>query len=235
MDPTPELNAALAKAQAEMQSAGKDGTNPHFQSQYATLASVWDACRVPLTKNGLAVIQLPAMAGNDVVLTTSLRHVSGQSIETVLHVPVPKMDAQGVGSAITYARRYSLAAMVGIAADDDDGNAASEQPKKQPKPKTTRRADNEKAQFQINISVARPTREVTNNGKHYEEFVVAGNLPDGTLREAYGYAPITDDGAWSSDRFALAAANVGKRVAVLATIGKSGKWIIENIAEVTNG
>ena len=234
MESTPELNAALSKAQSEIQSAEKDGTNPHFRSQYATMASLLDACRVPLTKNGLAVIQLPAVAGNDVVLTTSLRHVSGQSVETVLNIPVTKMDAQGIGSAITYACRYSLAAMVGIASADDDGNAASEQPE-DTRPRPARRADNEKSQYQIIISVARPTREVTNNGKHYEEFVVAGNLPDGTLREAYGYAPITDDGAWSSDRFALAAANVGKRVAVLATIGKSGKWIIENIAEVTNG
>jgi len=234
MESTPELNAALSKAQSEIQSAEKDGTNPHFRSQYATMASLLDACRVPLTKNGLAVIQLPAVAGNDVVLTTSLRHVSGQSVETVLNIPVTKMDAQGIGSAITYACRYSLAAMVGIASADDDGNAASEQPE-DTRPKPARRADNEKAQFQIVVAEVKPTREVTNNGKHFAEFVVSGNMPDGTLREAYGYAPITDDGAWSSDRFALAAANVGKRVAVLATIGKSGKWIIENIAEVTNG
>ena len=234
MDPTPELNAALAKAQSEMQAAAKDATNPHFRSQYATLASVIDACRGPLTKNGLAISQPTKVVGDCVVVETIILHVSGQQRSSELSIPVSKFDAHGIGSAQTYGRRYGLAGMVGIASADDDGNAASEQPE-DTRPRPARRADNEKAQFQIVVAEVKPTREVTNNGKHFAEFVVTGNMPDGTLRESYGYAPITDDGAWTSDRFTLAAANVGKRVAVFATLGKSGKWIIDTLSEVANG
>jgi hypothetical protein len=230
-----ELAAALAKAQGEMRGAAKDSTNPHFHSQYADLASVWDACRGPLSRNGLSVVQCAGkIDGNNLLMTTILLHSSGQSITSELSLPVSKLDAQGVGSAITYARRYSLAAMVGIAADDDDGNAASEQPK-ETKPQATRRADNEKAQYQIMVSEVKPTREVTNNNKRFAEFVVAGNLPDGTLRESYGYAPMKEDNSWESERYTMAAANIGKRVAIFATLGKSGKWMIDNISEVANG
>lgn len=123
-----ELAAALAKAQGEMVSAEKDRTNPHFQSKYATLASCWDACREPLSKNGLAVIQRVTEANrNMVAVETLLVHSSGQWVSQVVRLPVDKPTAQGVGSAITYARRYGLSAAVGVAPadDDDDGNQAS--------------------------------------------------------------------------------------------------------------
>lgn len=121
-----ELSAALAKAQGEIKGALKDSSNPFFKSTYADLGSVWDACRGPLSKNGLAIIQVPDFteAGN-MVLYTMLTHSSGQYIQSsYLIIPV-KNDPQGMGSAISYARRYSLAAMVGIYQVDDDGNVAS--------------------------------------------------------------------------------------------------------------
>jgi hypothetical protein len=121
-----KLASALAKAQGQMRAAAKDSVNPHFKSRYADLAGVWDACREPLAANGLAIMQSPGEIGDkNITLTTMLAHESGEWIQSQFTIPVSKPDAQGVGSAITYARRYALAAMVGIVQDDDDGNAAS--------------------------------------------------------------------------------------------------------------
>jgi hypothetical protein len=120
------LAAALAKAQSDIQPAAKDKTNPAFRSRYADLASVWDACRAPLTKAGLSVVQLPVDVGEDRAgLRTLLLHSSGEWIETLVSARLTKADAQGLGSALTYLRRYSLSALVGVAPDDDDGNAAA--------------------------------------------------------------------------------------------------------------
>jgi len=119
------LGAALAKAQGMIEGARKDSANPHFKSKYADLASCWDACREALSKNGLAVVQAPGEAASGVVeMTTMLVHESGEWISERLTIPLAKVDAQGYGSAVTYARRYALTAMVGIAPEDDDGNAA---------------------------------------------------------------------------------------------------------------
>lgn len=126
------LAPALAKAQGAMKSALKDAENPHFSSRYADLAAVWEACRDVLSSNGLAVVQAvaPMTADGHAVVTTRLLHSSGEWIEEDASTPVAKRDAQGLGSAVTYLRRYSLAAMVGVVADeDDDGNAASAPPR----------------------------------------------------------------------------------------------------------
>lgn len=123
-----ELATALAKAQGAIKGAIKDAENPHFRSKYADLASVWDACRVALSSNGLAVLQAPRGAVNEagwvVEVETRLLHASGQWMGDTITVPVGKPDAQGLGSALTYARRYALASFVGVAPEDDDGNAA---------------------------------------------------------------------------------------------------------------
>jgi len=123
-----ELSKALCTAQSQMTFAKKDSKNPFFKSSYADLSSVWDACRGPLTSNGLAVIQTfdSDHDENTVVVVTTLTHTSGQWINSRLKLPLVKKDPQGLGSAITYGRRYSLAAIVGVIADeDDDGNAAT--------------------------------------------------------------------------------------------------------------
>lgn len=122
-----ELAAALAKAQGHIRGAAKDSTNPHFKSKYADLAAVWEACRAPLSANGLAVIQTPRLIGEVIVLVTRLVHASGQWVEATYPVWPVQQTPQGFGSALTYARRYSLASVVGVAPDDDDdGNAATE-------------------------------------------------------------------------------------------------------------
>lgn len=118
--------AAMAKAQAKIEGAAKDKTNPGYKSKYADLASVWDACREPLTSNGIAVLQFPDYDPESkcVLLETIITHTDGYDKSFRLSVPVSKIDAQGIGSAITYARRYALMAAAGIAPEDDDGNAA---------------------------------------------------------------------------------------------------------------
>ena len=120
------LAAALSKAQSAMTGAKKDSINPHFKSKYADLASVWDACREPLTKNGLSVIQMPGKDETGYYVETVLAHSSGEFVSCKLHIVPIKDDPQGLGSSITYARKYALAAIAGIAPDDsdDDGEAA---------------------------------------------------------------------------------------------------------------
>jgi hypothetical protein len=122
------LSASLAKAQGEMSHALKDRTNPHFKADYATLASVIDAARVPLSRHQLCVVQGLAGGPAGLVVTTRLAHESGEWIEDELTVPLGKSDAQGIGSAATYGRRYAYAAMVGIAQVDDDGESAAQTP-----------------------------------------------------------------------------------------------------------
>jgi hypothetical protein len=129
-----ELAAALAKAQGQIEGAKKDSINPHFKNRYADLASVWDACREALTTNGLSVVQSPSVMQSaenceaEYGVTTMLLHSSGQWMRGTLYLKPTKNDPQGAGSALTYARRYALAAMVGIAPEDDDANAASQKP-----------------------------------------------------------------------------------------------------------
>ena len=122
------LVAALSIVQGKMSHAVKDSANPFFKSKYADLESVWDACRSLLAENGLAVMQFPGLYTDhdkSMSLTTIISHKSGEYISQEMSVPVTKADAQGAGSAITYMRRYALAAVVGVVQADDDGNAAS--------------------------------------------------------------------------------------------------------------
>ncbi len=122
-----ELATALSKAQSEIQGAKKDSANPFFKSKYADLSSVWDACRDPLTKNGLSIIQTTGDRDGSVYLFTTLAHSSGQWIRSELKVIVGKSDIQALGSSLTYCRRYSLAMIAGVCPEDDDGNAGAQQ------------------------------------------------------------------------------------------------------------
>ena len=122
------LAAALHKCQGAIAHAKKDALNPHFKSRYADLASVWEAAKPALQANGLSVLQgfSGGENGETVTIETTLLHVSGQFIDSALTLRPSKPDPQGIGSAITYGRRYGLSAILGIVADDDDdGNAAS--------------------------------------------------------------------------------------------------------------
>jgi len=118
------ISAALAKAQAKMGRAVKDSTNSAFKSKYADLASVMDACLPALNEAGIAVIQPFHQDEFGRYVKTILVHESGETLECVIPLILGKNDMQGLGSAITYARRYGLMSMAGIAPEDDDGNAA---------------------------------------------------------------------------------------------------------------
>lgn len=122
-----ELAAALAKAQAKITGAVKNAANPHFRSSYANLEAVWDAIREPLSSNGLAVIQTTG-ANTDtgaLELITTLVHSSGQWVQGRFPIVAVKQDPQAISSATTYARRASLAAMVGVYQTDDDAEEAT--------------------------------------------------------------------------------------------------------------
>jgi hypothetical protein len=128
-----ELATALAKAQGVIEGAVADSENPHWKSKYADLYSVWGACREPLTSNGLSVVQLPRTEGTKCYVMTMLMHSSGQWIKGELGATPTKQDPQGIGSCITYLRRYSLSAVVGVCPEDDDGNGAADKDKKEDK------------------------------------------------------------------------------------------------------
>ena len=131
------IAAALAAAQSEMGKALKDSTNPHFRSKYADLGNVMDACLPALNKNGIAVFQPVGRDDLGVYVDTVLLHTSGEKLECRVPLILGKNDMQGFGSAQTYARRYGLMTMAGIAPEDDDGNAAAKaapSPRQQPKP-----------------------------------------------------------------------------------------------------
>jgi hypothetical protein len=120
-----ELAKSLVKAQAAMNHAAKDSKNPHFKSAYSSLASVIDAVRPHLSANGLAVVQKTHDAEGGVCVETVIIHESGQEMSCgKLFVPASKQDAQGMGSALSYAKRYSIQAAFCVASEDDDGNAA---------------------------------------------------------------------------------------------------------------
>lgn len=120
-----ELVTALSKAQAEIKPAKKDTENKYFQSFYADLAAVLTACMPHLTANGLSIVQTMQTTGQDITLVTTLYHSSGQWIRSFVPVKPEKFTPQGIGSALTYMRRYSAAAIAGVAQEDDDGNAGS--------------------------------------------------------------------------------------------------------------
>jgi hypothetical protein len=127
-----ELTKALANARKDFKPVLKDANNPFFKSKYADLAGVIESTTAALSKNELVVIQSPGKIYNGhILLTTLLSHSSGEWIKDELELPIAKFDAQGTGSAITYARRYAYQAIVGVSAEDDDGNAESQKFEKQ--------------------------------------------------------------------------------------------------------
>jgi len=117
---------AFLKLQAAIKPAIKDATNPAFRSKYADLGAVWEAIKEPLQAAGFSIIQSPDFDAGDMWLKTTILHTSGDKMEGRYPIRPSKQDPQGYGSALTYARRYSISAMLGVIADDDDdGNAAS--------------------------------------------------------------------------------------------------------------
>jgi len=130
------LIVALIKAKQAFGDVSKDSYNPHFKSKYAGLAAYIEATEKALCDNGLVVVQSPGMfIDGQIMLTTTLMHVDGGCIGSTLSIPCKQMDAQGYGSCLTYARRYAYAAILGLVADDDDGETAVRPAERKPEPK----------------------------------------------------------------------------------------------------
>lgn len=133
-DQLDQLATALAKAQGELENASKTSSNPHFKSKYADLAEVLNTVRPVFSKHNLSLVQSPSYNPETgvVSVTSLLMHASGQWIQDTASAPATKLDAQGVGSCVTYLRRYSAAAFAGCAQEDDDANSAVGHAKKAP-------------------------------------------------------------------------------------------------------
>lgn len=155
-----EISAALVRAQKEFGPALKTSSNPHFRSKYADLSACVEAVIDGLNSNGIFLMQTSHLCEDGVIVETVFIHESGEQMSAgKLHVPASKQDAQGYGSALTYARRYALMAACGIAPEDDDGNGASKKspeptkpPAEPPKPpKPPARAEGEPGTWQITV------------------------------------------------------------------------------------
>jgi hypothetical protein len=146
-----KIAAALVKAQKSFAPALKTNTNPHFRSKYVGLDGCVEAVIDALNENGIYLMQSNHEADDGVIVETVFIHESGETVSAgKLHVPASKLDAQGFGSALTYARRYSLMAACGIAPEDDDGNAASRQqvpPNKDSRPRSIQNTEAPKPEF----------------------------------------------------------------------------------------
>lgn len=158
-----KLAKAIALAQLEVENAVKDTKNEFFKSSYADLAAVLNVIRPVFSKHNIAIVQLPSFASPIASVETMLIHESGEFISNVCSSPVGKQDAQGIGSAITYLRRYSLAAFCGIAQEDDDGNGASDKgntkpPANKPQTKTveSKRLSNDEREMCVKDMKAAP-------------------------------------------------------------------------------
>lgn len=171
---TPELFAALAAAQGEIENASKNAANPHFRSKYADLAEVLNTIRPVFSKHGLSLIQSPAYDGELAHVTTVLAHAGGGYIMTTASCVPAKSDAQGIGSATTYLRRYSAAAVAGIAQEDDDGNSAAHNDKPAP---ISQEAKAAAADFKAAIESATDETELARIGKELS----ASGLPAALL------------------------------------------------------
>jgi hypothetical protein len=131
-----ELSKALNAAQKEMKNPTFDSTNPHFKSKFASLVAVREAVIPILNKHGLSIAQFPKATEGTAGCVNRLMHVSGEWLEEECLLPLDKNNAQGAGSAVTYARRYSLQAIAGVVADEDDDANAASVPAKKAEPKT---------------------------------------------------------------------------------------------------
>jgi hypothetical protein len=133
-DKIDQLAAALVQLQSELEAAPKNADNPYFKSRYADLNAVWNTVRKPLAKWGLAVTQIGGQSGDGTLaLTTMLIHTSGQYVAGTMTLPLTKLTPQEAGSAVTYARRYGLSAILGLVTEkDDDAEGAMKRNAKPP-------------------------------------------------------------------------------------------------------
>jgi len=197
MNKSPEINelaAALVKAQNNYNALIKDSSNPFFKSKYADLAACIECVREPLAKQGLSVVQSTDVISDTVtVVETMIIHTSGQWISGRYPLTPTKPDCQGLGAALTYARRYSLTAMLGIAAEDDDGNAASGKTQPAAAPKYAKAPENP-----VYDNPAKWSKAVTDKAAKVEKDGLKGSaalmkyIPTFNAKNKTEYAQVSD-------------------------------------------
>lgn len=183
-----KIAAALVKAQKAFGPALKSSLNPHFKNRYADLSACVEAVIDALNDNGIMLMQPCHESANGVIVETLFIHESGETMSAgKLHVPAAKQDPQGYGSALTYARRYSLMAACGIAPEDDDGNAASK-----PKAGTPAASERPKERPKDNSPRARAARliEGVNAGDAANAAAAAAAWPEAELNAVWALLPI---------------------------------------------
>ena len=207
-----EFAKAFALAQPEFGGAKKDSKNPYFKSSYSDLASVWEAANHndALSKNGLSVVQVTGKDEYGTFLETILLHTSGEYISGKLYLAPVKEDPQGIGSAITYARRYGLQAILGIAPEDDDGEGAMG------------RAEEAKVPFKAPVEAKSPVAAQ----KPAKAIPVAAK-PDPMDKERPPEPPVSAPESQLSDREQAANAILEKT----AALGRGEKWVVDILLE----
>lgn len=182
------LALALSKAQGEMKSAPKNKTNPHLKSKYADLASVIDTARPALTGNGLSFVQIVECDGPKIICYTELLHTSGQWIRGKLVLHAAQTAIQQIGAGITYAKRYALSAMLGIASDEEDDGEAEQAKAKESKPVSGKYK-------QISVSDPVPVDDEPVTLKEHKEFVEKAKeiIPGKVVDEKTLDQPASDD------------------------------------------
>ena len=203
-DAIDKIVPAYVKAQAARGQAEKDGHNTHLDSRYSTLDAVWSVAKPALAANGLAVIQTPTIAGAEVVCVSRIMHTSGQWMEQTMSLPwAPGRNAlQQAGAAMTYCKRYSLLALLGIggdAIDDNDGHVGDEAPAVPASPRRSGDGDNAFLRSLSEASGHTPERIDAGHRTWHKRPVL--QLPIGDRGELRDYLD-TDDGKAELDRWA---------------------------------
>lgn len=174
-DSITELLKALSAAQGKFPAFKKDSINESFTSNYADLATVISATKGTLAENGLSISQMPGSDKDGTYVETMLGHQSGEWMMSRLQIQVDQRDAHGIGSAISYARRYALLAMLGVAAEDDDGNEAARGAKAQQQPKGERQPKVIEGEWKgVTLKFV---KEDSDNGCIWSWFEASNNLP----------------------------------------------------------
>jgi hypothetical protein len=226
-----DLAASLAKAQSEMGAVHKDQDNPYFRSKFAGLSTVWEAVKPALTKNGLSIVQMPGSDERGYFVQTQLLHSSGQWIRSTTYMKPAKEDPQGIGSLISYARRYALQAMVMACPDDDDGEAAmgrAATQKAAEAPKPAAKVETPKAKAVKATEPAKETKEKSKfNGEGHQQLfqkLMAEGITQDDFMAALRHAGTIP--AQATDFFLMKEATAQKFLGELTTtIGVVREWI----------
>ncbi len=182
-----ELAKALNKMQGELKTVCRDKINPYFNSKYADLSAIWDACRKPLADNGLSLIQTTDRVGEDIVLETLLLHETGEWIKGKLPINAVRDEPQAIGSAISYARRYAMSAMLGIVSDEDDDAESG----------AVHQARRSSSQYQGMPPAVEKKDGIPHNGKITAEQI---NLLDSYKKAGYNIAEKVKKYGWQAEK-----------------------------------